>query len=213
MGKISKGSDIQFDAQFGFTREYWLTNHMDFGDWHRVYVILKEVLRLKPNSILEIGVGSGVFEDLLKSKAEHYVTFDISPILEPDVVSDLQTHQPSLDNTFDLAICSQVMEHIAYNEIRHSLDNLNSYLRNNGRLMITVPHQRLYFLWMIPTNMPHIITTRRWFLRRAKDPYHEWEIGYNTKKADLEQLFWSAGFEKLKYQKLLLADYWLLEKQ
>ena len=203
----------KFEDQFSFTREYWMTNHMDFGDWHRVYVIFKEILRLKPRSILEIGLGSGIFGDLLMNKVDDYITLDISPILKPDIVSDLKTHQHSLDNKFDFAICSQVMEHIEYNDVRCSLDNLNSYLRERGKLMITVPHQRLYFLWMIPTNIPHIITMPRWFLKRGKDPYHEWEIGYNTKKKDMEQLFRLAGFKKLKYQKLLLADYWLLEKK
>ena len=204
---------IKFDDQFGFTKEYWISNHMDFDDWHRAYILFKEVLSLKPTSILEIGAGCGMLEDLLKKKVKNYMTLDVSPVLKPDVVSDLGDYQPKLFRKFDLIVCSQVLEHIEYSEVFNSLSNMNRYLVNNGQVIVTVPHQRLYFMWMIPTNIPHIITIPRWFLRRVKDPYHKWEIGYDTKKKDVEQLFMSTGFSLLKYKRLLLNDYWLLGKK
>lgn len=44
-------------------------------------------------------------------------------------------------NKYDIVVCSEVLEHLLYPEI--ALNNLKSYVNDNGKLLLTVPNGRL----------------------------------------------------------------------
>lgn len=203
---------MDYLEQFEYTKEDYLAKHFDFIDWYVLFHVFQDAIKIKPRSILEIGVGNGILEGLLGSRVGHYVTLDINGRLEPDVVEDLRCHCPSLVDMYDLVVCTQVLEHIDFDDVPQCLHNIYSYLKKGGRLMITLPHQKLYFMWLIPTNKPHVITMPRLFLKRTMDIHHKWEIGRGVSKDKLEKEFSNAGFHWHGYKKLLYEDYWLLEK-
>jgi predicted SAM-dependent methyltransferase len=198
--------------QFQYTRKDYLTNYFDFADWFVLFHILKDEVNLNPTSILEVGVGSGILEGLLRNRVDNYMTLDINEVLKPDLVVDIKDHCPSLDNMYDLVVCTQVLEHIEFKDVPQCLHNMHGYLKKGGRLMVTVPHQKLYFMWMIPTNKPYIITMPRLFMKKTIDVHHKWEIERGVKRSEFESLFKYAGFRHRGCRELLYEDYWLLEK-
>lgn len=203
---------MDFIDQFQYTRRDYLTRFFDFAEWFVLYNIVKDAVELNPSSILDIGIGNGLLSSLLKDSVESYVTFDINENLKPDLVGDIRKHHSSLDNMYDLAVCTQVLEHIEFSDVPQCLRNICGYLRERGRLIVSVPHQKLYFMWMIPTNKPYIITMPRFFMKRSIDVHHKWEIGRGVQVNMLERAFKEAGFKWRGYKKLLYEDYWLLEK-
>ena len=203
---------MDYQDQFQHTKEDYLTNYFDFAEWFVLFHIFKDAIAIKPRSILEIGVGNGVLEGLLRNRADKYVTLDINDNLRPDFVGDLRDNDSSLVNMYDLVVCTQVLEHIDFEDVPKCLRNMHSYLKKGGRLMITLPHQKLYFMWLIPTNKPHVITMPRMFLKRTMDIHHKWEIGRGVKKCEFDAMLKDVGFKYCSYKELLYEDYWLLEK-
>ena len=78
--------------------------------WHQI----NEVIKLKPKSILEVGIGNGLVANYLKQRNYNVVTLDIDPNLNPMVVGSV-LNLPFHDQTFDVVTCFQVLEHLPYN--------------------------------------------------------------------------------------------------
>jgi predicted SAM-dependent methyltransferase len=203
---------VGYQDQFHYTRNDYLTKYFDFADWFVLFHILEDSIKLNSQSILEIGLGSGALEGLLRNRVGNYMTLDINDKLSPDLVGDIKNHCPSLDNIYDLVVCTQVLEHIEFKDVSQCLHNIRGYLEKEGHLMVTIPHQKLYFMWMIPTNKPYIITMPRFFMKKTMDIHHKWEIGRGVSKSELEKLFKDVGFKHSGCRELLYQDYWLLEK-
>lgn len=203
---------INFDDQFRFPKSEILSKYFDYSDWFRFYPIVKDAIDMKSQHILEIGAGGGTVRDLLVNNVEEYITLDINPNLKPDIVGNITDWYPSLVNRFDLIICTEVLEHIDFDAVVNVLRDVYCYLVPKGKLIITVPHQRLYFMWMIPTNKPYTITMPRLFMSKRIDPYHKWEIDGNVSQKEVERMFIRASLKKRVFRKILSNDYWILEK-
>lgn len=211
------------DQQFQLSHEYYL-NGLDFTDWYRYYFIIKSVTLFKPERILEIGVGNSIVERCLEDFVDEYVTMDLNPNLLPDILGDLRDFQLDLQKKFDVIICSEVLEHMPFQDLKGNLYNISRYLTPGGRAIITLPHRRRSFLFISPSYRHFLIFLPIWttlagfYLRFFKkkiiiDPNHPWEIGVlNIKKSDVESLMREAGFRIDKSMDLLYVDFWLLEK-
>jgi SAM-dependent methyltransferase len=215
---------MSFDEQFSLNRDYYL-RQVDFLNWFRYYHLVKDVLRLGAADILEIGTGSGMVRNCLKPLVRDYQVLDINSNLEPDVVADARVAQPLLVERFDCAIAADVLEHLPFSDLAVVGTNLFAYLKPGGHALITIPHRQSNFLFMSPTQVPHVITVptgflsfgafyRRFIKRKIWiDPHHCWEIGDgNIRLRDVEAVFRSLGFAVEKFDKLLYVDYWVLSK-
>lgn len=81
--------------------------------------------------ILHIGAG------LRKIKGA--ITLDINPMLEPDVVWDLNVFPyPFSDSTFDTIVCEHVVEHLQY--VIRVMEELHRVCQPGGRVWVRVPH-------------------------------------------------------------------------
>ena len=217
-------SEHDFSQQFYLDTEYYL-NNLDFINWYRYYFIVKEVLHVKPRQILEIGSGSGIIKNCLSPLVEEYLTLDINPRLDPDLVGDVRNHNPDLEIRFSCIIIADVLEHIPFVDIAQTLRNLYQYLIPGGEILVTIPHRKSYFLFITPTYKHHILSVPKGFLSLGSfyrrfikrkiwiDPDHLWEIGDGKiDKKDIEVLFREVGFNIKVFKKLLYVDFWILKK-
>lgn len=217
-------SDHHFDAQFQLTRQQYL-NKLDFLNWFRYFHLLKDVLSLQPENILEVGSGDGLLKSCLQPLVKSYRTVDVNVNLQPDAVADLRDRQMELLTSANCIIAADILEHMPFQDLDRAMANMWSYLKENGHALITIPHRRSNFLFMTPTQVPHVVTVptgflspgsfyRRFIKRKVWiDPDHCWEIGDGTiRGTDVEEVFTKAGFVIEKFQKLLYVDYWVLKK-
>ena len=212
------------DRQFKLSQEKFLAK-LDIINWYRYFFILKELTRLKPKTILEIGPGEGSIKRVFEPFVYQYATMDINPNLSPDFVGDVRTPIPDAREKFDAVVAADILEHIPFEDLGTALINIRACLCLGGHALITIPHRASYFLWMDPRYIPKVIRIptgflspgafyRRFIKRKIWiDPDHQWEIndGYHTIQ-DVEKVMKDAGFEIEKRQTLLYVDFWVLKK-
>ncbi|MCK9438560.1 class I SAM-dependent methyltransferase [Patescibacteria group bacterium] len=165
--------------------------------WHQI----KNIFDLEPNSIVEIGVGSGVLSEYLKKRDFNIFTLDIDNFLKPDMVCDISSQY--IDGIYSDVVCAfQVLEHINLNKIETALDNICRMSKKN--VVISLPQNvfsfKFYFkiplfksfklLLIIPK-----LRKNRYFQKNG----HYWEIGnIGTSKKWLIKSFKKRGFELVK---------------
>lgn len=102
----------------------------------------------KGDRILEVGVGCGVFTEALSAAGRRVSAVDINPAFLDNVsaIEAVDTHL--LDATgplglggHDLAVCSEVLEHVAPDRSQAMLDSLFDGLRAGGVLILTTPQR------------------------------------------------------------------------
>lgn len=214
----------KFNEQFSFQSDYYL-NQLDFLNWFRYYHLIKDVLALKTIDLMEVGTGAGIVRNCLEPHVSSYTTLDINKDLSPDILSDVREYLPEIKDKFDCVIAADVLEHLPFSDLKKAATNLHDYLKSGGHALITIPHRQSNFLFMSPTQIPHVFTVptgflsigafyRRFIKRKIWiDPNHCWEIGDgNVKIRDVDNCFTECGFEIEKFEKLLYVDYWVLKK-
>lgn len=214
----------EFDEQFSLSRDYYL-RQLDFLNWFRYYHLVKDVLKLGALDVLEIGAGSGIVRNCLKPLVQDYRVLDINPNLAPDVLADVRVPQIQLNGRFDCVIAADVLEHLPFADFTTACANLHTYLKPGGHALITIPHRQSNFLFMSPTQVPHVFTVptgflspgafwRRFIKRKIWiDPNHCWEIGDGTVRIeDVSDKLSACGFSIEKFEKLLYVDYWVLKR-
>lgn len=98
--------------------------------------------------VLEVGVGCGVFTEALAAAGRRVSAVDINPAFLANVASlnAVATHLKDatlpLDlGEHDLAICSEVLEHVPPDRSQAMLDALFGALRPGGTLVLTTPQR------------------------------------------------------------------------
>lgn len=213
-----------FNEQFSFRPDYYL-KQLDFLNWYRYYHLIKDVLAIKASDLMEVGTGAGMVRNCLEPLVTSYTTLDINKELSPDFLLDVREPLTELNKKFDCAIAADILEHLPFSDMKIAMKNLYDYLKPGGHALITIPHRQSNFLFMTPTQIPHVFTVptgflslgafyRRFIKRKIWiDPNHCWEIGDgNIKVRDVDNCFLNTGFEIEKFEKLLYVDYWVLKK-
>lgn len=118
--------------------------HYEFGRYGfegrfvSYYWQLKEVLALKPASVLEVGVGDKVFGDFIKNNtAVAYTSVDVAEDLHPDVVGSI-LQLPFADHSFDVVCAFEVLEHLPFEQFDKAMSELARVARTH--VVISVPH-------------------------------------------------------------------------
>lgn len=182
-------------------------SHYDFeryafeGRFVSYYWQLKEVLGLGPSSVLEVGVGDGVFGAFIKNNtAVSYTSIDVAEDLHPKVVGSV-LNLPFADTTFDVACAFEVLEHLPFEQFEQALRELCRVART--QVVVSVPHfgpmvsfslkipflPQLRFAFKIPFPKKHIFNGQ-----------HYWEIGKRGYPVSLLR-------EKLSAQGKLVRDF------
>jgi len=146
--------------------------------WVSYYYQLQEVLDLSPQTILEIGVGDGVFKQYIKNNTNiQYTNTDIAEDLKPDVVGTIENLSFKNDS-FDIVCAFEVLEHLPFEKFEGSLMELKRV--SSRHVIISLPHfgpaiklsfkipfiEETKFAFKIPFPKVHIFNGE-----------HYWEIG------------------------------------
>jgi hypothetical protein len=102
------------------------------------YWQLKEISALQPHSVLEVGVGDGVFGNFLKKNTSiEYISLDIAEDLEPDVVGSV-TEIPAADSSVDITCAFEVLEHLPFEKFETAVSELARVARHY--VVLSLPH-------------------------------------------------------------------------
>ncbi len=176
------------------------TGYLSPARWSTYGLIIAETMRLRPQSILEIGPGPGIVTETLRKIGFPVKTLDLDPETFPDYL--LSATDPDIDSKVEkinLIIASEIFEHVRYNDFLAALRNL---LKMTDYLILTLPNtndQSLAFGFRIRLPLlNHISTTFKFRFGHTEhtfDGEHYWEIGkqgYPAKKVrnDLSSMGW-----------------------
>ncbi len=216
-------SSVQVPGEQYWSRAY-NTKERFCSFWHQ----LDEVLELSPASVLEVGPGSGLVSDWLRRAGVETTTIDIDPALGADVMGSV-TQMPFEAGSFDVVLCSEVLEHLPWEDAERALRELRRVARSG--VVLSVPDDtpwlgKAYPLFFglyaervrreIPTGRirPLVAALRgraRWrdALWVALVP-HGWGIGGKTlelKRAPIPHRPWQHDFDGQHYWELGTAGF------
>ncbi len=141
---------------------------------------IHDVARLKPTSLIEVGIGNGFTSSFLKRAGMDVVTVDINPDLTPDICASIAEMPSHLQGrVFDLVVCCEVLEHLPLDEFDASL----RVLRESGkRLYLTLPNSYRTFGIGGFLRLPKLPLRRfdaqiELPLRKSMPKEHFWEVG------------------------------------
>jgi SAM-dependent methyltransferase len=124
-------SEPQIDASIYRSRAY-LTKERICSFWYQ----LDEVLSLGASSVLEVGPGPGMVTQWLKEAGVEVSTLDFDEKVDPDLVGSV-TEIPLPDDSVDVALCAQVLEHMSWSDVAVAMRELARVSRTG--VVLTVP--------------------------------------------------------------------------
>ncbi|MBI5666027.1 MAG: methyltransferase domain-containing protein [Nitrospirae bacterium] len=147
--------------------------------WLSYWYQISKALEVSPASVLLVGKGSGITDNVIKQLsggAVKIVTLDINYAVQPDVGGDVLQF-PFKDGSFDAAICCQVLEHVPFNKFGAALGELSRVAKK--RVVISLPHKRKHL--KLSFHLPFIgektlIVKHPLTLKYCTSKNHCWEI-------------------------------------
>ncbi len=187
---------------------YDFDTYMTRERWQSYWYQLRAVAGYKPQSVLEIGCGTGATTQMLRRMGIDVTTFDFDASLKPDISGDVREIE-ALTGTgaFDLVCAFQVLEHIPYADFAPTLAQLGRVARRN--VVISLPH------WGYPVELRGMFLKKRFSLAFARkltrpmdwkfDGQHHWELG--TKGHSLAEVRRAVAGQMPILKEYFCADY------
>jgi predicted SAM-dependent methyltransferase len=143
--------------------------------WHQI----DEVLKIRPDNLLEIGIGNGFVSHYLKGKGIKIVSMDILAELAPLVVGAVEKI-PFAKESFDSILCCEVLEHLPYSSFVPSVKNLAEAARRF--IILSLPD--VSTVYRVHLELPRMKKIKTMFhhpyprpVPHTYDGEHHWEIG------------------------------------
>ena len=116
----------------------WPYHHRDYDSkerfcsyWHQI----NEALIVNLKEILEIGKGNGFVSNYLRNRGMNVITLDMDKRLDPDIVGSV-LELPLPDESFDVVMCCEVLEHLPYEDFRRALAEMFRVSRRHAILSL-----------------------------------------------------------------------------
>jgi hypothetical protein len=145
---------------------------------------IETILSMRPTSLLEVGVGSGIVASAIRQIGVPVTTLDLDPELDPDIVASV-TSIPAADGTWDVAACCQVLEHLPFNCFGSALRELHRVTSRGLVLSLPDATRQMEFFFRLPRLGTGSVSRALPFLRARSMPAeklasmgHHWEIGF-----------------------------------
>lgn len=169
--------------------------------WVSYWYQIREVFKINPDKILEIGVGNGFLYDYLKKAGKDIVSVDINPERRPDIVGSV-VNLPFDDNSFNVVLCFQVLEHLPFGNFQEALREMRRVSKKH--IILSLPHWGYTFYWIFKIPLIKQISIFWKFRGILKNKFefdgeHYWEIGrrgYPLRK--IESTLRDSGLKILK---------------
>jgi ubiquinone/menaquinone biosynthesis C-methylase UbiE len=181
MSKTISGRTFEQEASIPMER-YFDASYFNRKQFDSLISQLLAVNSLSPSTVLEIGPGNGIVSDILRKSGRKVTTFDINENLRPDVVGNIvEIDKIFDDNSFDLILCAEVLEHLPFEHFDAILEKFSRIAKKN--VVITLPRNHRILLDFVGSlKLPFIPHLRsNLFLRlpnRQKWSGHHWEVDF-----------------------------------
>jgi SAM-dependent methyltransferase len=148
--------------------------------WLSFWYQISETLEVSPRTVLVIGKGSGIAENVITQLSNHkteVLNLDINYAVNSDVVGSI-ANLPFRKDSFDVALCCQVLEHIPFEHFPLVMSELHKVATK--RVVLSLPHGRKHF--KISCSLP-FAEEKTWIFKNPFTMYacssqqHQWEIG------------------------------------
>jgi SAM-dependent methyltransferase len=157
---------------------YRFDQYVDIRRWCSYWYQLSGVLALKPQSVLEVGVGTGINSTLLRTLGCTTATIDIDPALNPSHVGSV-TAMPLADASYDIVAAFQVLEHLPYEDFRAAATEMRRVASRHVVLSLPDARKVLSFVLHLPFVGERRFQIPKPRLRARKHRgrgQHKWEI-------------------------------------
>ncbi len=157
--------------------KYSFQNYVYPSRWMDYYYQVSEILKCRPQKVLEVGIGNRTVSDYLKSQGIKVTSLDIDRELKPDVIADV-LEMPFPDESFDAVLCAEVLEHLPFGDFAKALRELERV--SNKWVVLSLPHWGATFHFSL--KLPFLKRLNLFFkipgfLKHRFDGEHHWEIG------------------------------------
>lgn len=164
---------------------YSFSNYVSKNRWASIWHQLNEVIKLYPDTVLELGPGPGIFKVLLSHFGITVATLDLDPELEPDYIGSA-TELPFADNTYDCVCAFQMLEHLPYDKSLQAFREMGRIAIKNLVLSLPDSKQKYEYSFDIPKVGKRTIRIPKPGIKEhVFDGEHYWEInkkGFPLKK-------------------------------
>jgi len=106
--------------------------------WNSFFHQIEEIISSDPDSVLEIGLGTGLLRAVLKDVYKcNYESLDIIERNQPDYIGSV-IDLPFLDKSYDVVVCYEVLEHLPYENFEKALSEIFRVAKSN--VVISLPN-------------------------------------------------------------------------
>ena len=122
--------------------------------WRRIFIILNQIEKIAPKSILDFGCGSGVISAFIDSKIDRFVSdinyepFDFMQRNIKYLRNVVKLHPNDLDkieSRFEMILAADILEHLSESEIKKYLSLFHRWLSADGHLIVSGPTENLIY--------------------------------------------------------------------
>ncbi len=166
---------------------YRFSKYLHKSRWLSIWHQLDEVLSLEPESVLELGLGPGLFKALASHYGIKVETVDLDPDLKPDYVASADK-LPIENDTYDCVCAFQMLEHLPYKQSQQAFSEMVRVTKKY--IVISLPDANTK--WVYSLHIPklgrkiiHFPRPRFNKIEHKFDGEHYWEInkkGYPLQK-------------------------------
>lgn len=118
------------------------------SSWKRAYFspaslslsskLIPQLRAVASGKLLDVGSGTMPFRSSVIDLVDEYRSLDIERrVPDVDFIADVRDMEPVPSDTFDVLLCSQVLEHVTQPD--KAIAEMKRVLRPGGRLVLTVP--------------------------------------------------------------------------
>lgn len=164
--------------------------------WLNYWYQIAETLEVSPESVLVTGKGNGITENTIRqfsNEKTRVMTLDINYAVNSDVAGVL-TGLPFANDSFDVIVCCQVLEHMPFDQFPLALSELHRVARK--RVVLSLPHggKKMTLAGSLPfSEEKRLVITSPFTKKQGKGKQHYWEIGrgvsFHHVKRQLTRLF------------------------